>query len=147
MDVAVLDTSVLLGVLDPNDSLHADARDAVRAERDAARSLVIPASVFAETLVGAHRQGPAVARRVAEAVDVLVDEVLPVCRDIADEAARLRAEVPAVRLPDALVIATGRHVDAAAVLTGDKRWRGVDSRIRLVVPGGSPPDPRAAPSG
>lgn len=136
MDVAVLDTSVLLGVLDPGDALHVGARDALRAERDAGRSLVIPASVFAETLVGAHRQGPAVARRVTEALDVLVDDVIPICRDIADEAARLRAEVPAVRLPDALVIATGRHTDAVTVLTGDKRWRGVDSRIQLVVSDG-----------
>ncbi|MFJ6216406.1 type II toxin-antitoxin system VapC family toxin [Streptomyces sp. NPDC092296] len=134
MGAVVVDTSVLLGVLDPGDALHAAARDAVLAHRAAGHTLVIPASVLAEALVGANRQGPAVAQRVEAAIDVLVDDVLPIDRPTTRSAAALRARQPVIRLPDALVLAAGRQIGALAVLTGDKRWLGVDDRVELITP-------------
>jgi hypothetical protein len=35
-------------------------------------------------------------------------------------------------LPDALVLATVDVVQADAVLTGDKRWEGMDPRIEVI---------------
>lgn len=134
MGTVVVDSSVLLGVLDPADALHSPARTAVLSQRDAGHSLVIPSSVLAECLVGANRQGPAVARKVEQAIDLLIDQVEPIDRAIARQAAELRAEHGSVRLPDALVIATGRAVGAAAVLTGDKRWQGIDRRVQVIAP-------------
>jgi predicted nucleic acid-binding protein len=130
----VLDTSVLLGVLDPTDILHTAAREAVLEQRSATHSLVVPTSVLAESLVGAHRQGPVVARRVTAAIEALADEVVPLDRAIAEEAAKLRAQRPAIRLPDALVIATGRESGVVAILTADKRWVGIDHKVMLIEP-------------
>jgi PIN domain nuclease of toxin-antitoxin system len=58
--------------------------------------------------------------------------VVAVERAEAREAARLRGlHRPWLRLPDALVLATGLLRDAV-VLTGDGRWREVSPLVRLV---------------
>jgi predicted nucleic acid-binding protein len=134
MGPVVLDTSILLGVLDPQDALHQVAKSAVREHRRAGRTFAIPTSVLAEALAGAYRQDESVARRVESAIDILVTTVHPLDRDVSRAAATLRASVPALRLPDAIVLATARVLDATAVLTGDKRWVGVDRRVELLTP-------------
>lgn len=48
------------------------------------------------------------------------------------EAARLRARFPVIRLPDALVLATGMVDDCAVILTADKRWGPVDPRVQVL---------------
>ena len=53
--------------------------------------------------------------------------------DVAKAAARLRARHRSLRLPDALVIATG-IVDDAAVLTCDRRLAAVDDRVQVLDP-------------
>jgi predicted nucleic acid-binding protein len=57
-----------------------------------------------------------------------------VIEDIAETAAELRAHHRALRLPDAVVIATGDVLGADAVLTGDARWRRVSRRVRVIRP-------------
>jgi hypothetical protein len=47
-------------------------------------------------------------------------------------AAELRAQHRSLRLPDALVIATGIVDDASVILTGDARWDGIDKRVELL---------------
>jgi hypothetical protein len=37
-----------------------------------------------------------------------------------------------LRLPDALVLATADVAEADVVLTGDKRWAGMDRRIAII---------------
>ena len=93
--------------------------------------MVIPASVLAEVLVGAARQGPAVRDEAERRLLDAVDRLHPIDRDVAVHAADVRASHRTVRLPDALVIATGRALDAR-VLTGDKRWAPVDPRVEVV---------------
>ncbi len=131
MGEVVLDSSVLLGFLDPDDAHHAAALRVVTAAVTAGDTIVLPASALAEVLVGAARQGPevraAAERRLLEAVDRLH----PVDRDVAVHAAEIRARHQAVRLPDALILATGRAVDGR-VLTADKRWVAVDGRVEVV---------------
>jgi hypothetical protein len=39
-----------------------------------------------------------------------------------------------IELPDALILATAMQVAADQILTLDRRWRGVDSRVRLREP-------------
>lgn len=134
MGTVVLDTSVLLGVLDPQDLLHRAAKRVVVEHRKAGHTFAIPTSVLAESLLGAYQQGEDVARRLETAVDILVSAVVPLDREISRAAAALRAASPSVRLPDAIVLATGRALGAAAVLTGDERWVGVDAGVHLVLP-------------
>jgi len=48
------------------------------------------------------------------------------------EAAELRAHHPGLRLPDALVIATGSTLGADTVLTGDAAWRRLGRTISVL---------------
>ena len=132
MGSVVIDSSVVLALFDPRDSLHAPAVAAVRSARDAGHTFVLPASVLAEVLVGAARRG-------AAELDLRHHQVVhafgpPRCLDdpIAVAAAVRRAHRPTLRLPAALVLATADVMQADAVLTGDKRWQSLDSRVQLV---------------
>jgi predicted nucleic acid-binding protein len=132
MGTVILDSSVLLAVLDPRDALHGPASEAVRDEYRAGQSFMIPTTVLAEVLVGASRQGKDVAADVESRVDRLVADVRAIDRPVARRAAELRALNTAIKLPDALVIATGQVADATTILTADKRWQGIDRRVRVV---------------
>lgn len=134
MGPVVLDASVVLALLDPQDALHQAAVTALREHRAAGARFALPASVLAEVLVGAARLGD-------QALEQRRDQIVaafgsPVALDgaVAVNAARLRATHRSLRLPDAVVLATAQVIDAAAVLTGDKQWHKVDSRVTLIHP-------------
>jgi predicted nucleic acid-binding protein len=123
----VLDASVVIAHLDPADALHEAARAAFR--QHAADDLRLPASAYAEALVDAARAGAVSETR--EKLASLGVEIVPVDAATAERASVLRAEHPQVRLPDALVLATGDALGAEAVLTADRRWRGFE-RVRVI---------------
>ena len=131
MGQVVVDASVVLGVLDPKDSHHAASVIALRTARSSGHKIVLPASAFAEVLVGASRLGPSAVRKTEAFVDSVIDVVQPIDRQIAKEAAALRSRYEGIRLPDALVLAVGRIVNASAILTADARKR-VDRRVELI---------------
>ncbi|MFO1541301.1 MAG: PIN domain-containing protein, partial [Chloroflexota bacterium] len=61
--------------------------------------------------------------------------VEPATRAVAAEAAVLRAHHGrALRLPDALVLATARVIDADRVITTDGRWPEVGVNVTVLVP-------------
>lgn len=122
----VLDASVVLALLIPSDAHHAVAQGEVRRRRSAGSELVLPASALAEVLVGAHRLGPSTAATRRRQL-MAAFRLRPLDADIADEAARLRAQHRSLRLPDALVLATAEVEDAEA-LTADSRWAGYSAR-------------------
>ncbi|MGA8016510.1 MAG: PIN domain-containing protein [Candidatus Dormiibacterota bacterium] len=129
MALIVVDASILIALLDSNDGLHSAATKALVAH--AADDLSIPASAYSEALVRPARAG-----RLAEAravVGSLLLAVAPLTEAIAEEAAVLRARRLGVRLPDALVIATGTSLSADRILTGDARWRHLASSVEVVV--------------
>lgn len=129
MGAVVLDASVVIGALDATDSRYPAARAAITARRLAGDDLRVPASVWSEVLVGAFRQG-----RASEAerqVRVFAGAPRPVDQEVAVAAARLRALHPALRLPDALVLATA-EVDDADVLTADRRWSAYSARVTVL---------------
>ena len=81
-------------------------------------SFCTSASVFAETLVRPLERGSdAVVEDFFDAVPIAV---LPVDRDLARQAAILRARHPQLRLPDALVLATA-YDQGAVLLTFDRQ--------------------------
>ena len=126
--LAVVDSSVLIAFLDPDDAHHKAARTALsRGEAE----LAVPATVFAEVLVRPRRIGEGEAARIERFFDELPIEVRPVDREIAGIAARVRAE-SGLRLADALVVATAEALGAESVLTADLRWRDVDPRIEII---------------
>jgi PIN domain nuclease of toxin-antitoxin system len=128
--LTVLDASVLVGFLDARDPHHRAAIDALGARRT--ESLVLPASGYAEVLVGPARRGAAPMAAVDETITELGIRIEPLTRDIASHAARLRATHRSLSLPDAFVLATGDVLDAAAVLTADRAWPRLSRRARVI---------------
>lgn len=122
MGLTILDAGVLIGFLDSNDAHHAAVRQALEDARERSDELALPASAYAECLVGPARRG-------AEAVDIvrsfvadLPIEVVALDADIAELAAGLRARHQRLRLPDALVIATALARNADVLVTTDRGW-------------------------
>lgn len=143
MGSVALDSSVLIGLCRREDAHH----DAVRAEIAAARvrddSYVLPASVLSEILVGGYRNGTAAELR--RRIVGLFGPVRVLDEQVALVAAELRSQNGSLRLPDALVIATG-IVDDAVVLTCDHRLGAIDPRIQVIGREDRPPSPpRAGP--
>jgi PIN domain nuclease of toxin-antitoxin system len=129
MGLNVLDASVSIALVDDTDALYETAARSVETDPS---DLVLPASGYAETMVRAHRAGSS--GPVRAKLDGLGIAISPLSEAMADEAARLRARHPSLRLGDALVIATARILDADRVLTGDRRWAGVWDRIEVLEP-------------
>ena len=133
MALTVLDAGVIIAILDSNDLHHAAARAAVARSRDRGDELAVPASAYAEVLVGPWRQGPQSAAKVDDFLAALPARVEPVTREIAAVAAQLRAQHGAgLRLPDALVVATAVQLHAVLLLTTDARWPSVPVTVEVV---------------
>ncbi len=130
MALVVLDASVLIAFLDPDDALHDAAVEGLTEHQH--DELVIPVSVYAEILVAPYRRG---AEAVAEIESFLQDFAMRIeliTPAIARAAARLRGEFGGLRLPDALVLATADELEAGSVLSGDESWVRVSDRVRLI---------------
>jgi len=128
--LVVLDASVVIAFLDPDDALHESAVDALAEHQH--DDLVASASVYAEILVGPFRKGAQAVAAVEAFLEDFAVRIEPITPPIARAAARLRGGSKRVRLPDALVLATADEVGADAVLTGDDSWAKISRRVRLV---------------
>lgn len=128
MALILLDASVLIALLDPTDRLNGKAEQALT--ELVADELAIPASALAETLVQPARSGKLELAQAA--IGLLGLRVTPIDEAVAVEAARLRGRHRALKLPDALVLASGEVLAAAAILTGDQSWQSVSERVRLI---------------
>lgn len=133
MAVAVVDAGVLIALLDDTDPHHEGAKRLLRSALARGDDLIVPASAYAETLVAPFRRG----RRAAAIVDAFIDSlpatVGPATREVARVAAELRAKHGRrLRLPDALVLATGRVAKAQRVLTTDQEWPEAGLRVEVV---------------
>lgn len=130
MAVVVLDASVVIAFLDPVDTHHLRAVAALTAYRS--DELVLPVSVYAEVLVGPNRRGPAAVAMVEQFIADFAMRIEPVSPEIARQAARLRSRGPALKLPDAFVLATGDVLGASVVLTADSAWPKLSPRARVI---------------
>ena len=136
MALTILDAGVIIAVLDSSDTHHSVAREALTQVRSRGDELAIPASAYAEVLVGPFRQGAGAVAKVDEFLAALPARVEPATREIAATAARLRAQHGTkLRLPDALVVATAVELGAAILLTTDAGWPSLP--IHATVVGGS----------
>jgi|Tabmets5t2r1_1033131.scaffolds.fasta_scaffold99310_2 predicted nucleic acid-binding protein len=127
MGLALLDTSIVIAVLNRRDALHPAARRSLLAARDR-HALAMSSLTYAEILVGPLRAGAGaveIVERFAAQASVL---------DITPQIARLAAELRAsrnIKLPDALIVATGLWHRADVILTADVRWKGIET-VRVV---------------
>lgn len=130
MALVVLDASIIIGFLDPDDRLH-DA--CVAALTDHQRDeLVIPASVYAEILVSPYRTGEEAVSEVETFLSDFGIRIEPVSASVGQIGARLRSERKGLRLPDAFVLASADKIGADVVLTGDKSWARLSERVTVV---------------
>ena len=133
MGLTVLDAGIVIAVLDSSDAHHAASVEALRASRELGDALVVPASAYAEALVGPSRRGADAVATVDALLDALPATVEPATREAAREAAALRARYGrALRLPDALVLATATVVGADQVLTTDAGWPETAAPVRAI---------------
>jgi predicted nucleic acid-binding protein len=122
-----LDADVLIAFLDAADAQHQTAVDALRPRLATGHQILIAASVYAEILVRPLQRGS------DHAVDVFLDAIgatiVPVDRVIARRAADLRGAHRALRLPDAISLATALVLGAEYV-TLDRRLRKIAAAAR-----------------
>lgn len=130
MALVVLDASVVIAFLDPQDALHGAAVEALTEYQH--EDLLIPVSVYAEILVGPHRKGAEAVSAVESFLADFAVQIEPLTPKIARSAAKLRSESRSLRLPDALVLATADELDADSVLTGDESWARLSGRVTLI---------------
>jgi len=130
----VLDSAAVVAFLDQDDALHGAADAAIR-RLIAEHRFYVSTVTIAEVLTGAklHHHDEEVVRGF---FDDLIAEILPVETATAEQAARLRAAHKALRMPDALILATADgHPDVEVVLTGEaglKSVRGLGCKVRLL---------------
>lgn len=116
MGAVTLDTSVLIGFLQPEDAHHEAAKQVI--VDHAADAKIVPAVVYTEVLVRAIRAGRE--DQVDEFLDDLAAEIVPFDRAMARRVAHLRARHGSLRTPDAMALATAQTHDAR-LITFDKR--------------------------
>ncbi len=110
MGALILDAGVVIGLLDAADAHHDRAIGDVEAADQNKRNLLIPASAYSEVLVGFARAGRV--RDAREAIAAMGISVARLTATIAETAAELRARHRSLRLPDAIVLACARDLDA-----------------------------------
>ena len=134
MAALILDASVLIGLLDRADAHHDDAVETVELADQAGRELATPASAYSEALVAFARID-----RLGDARDAISGmgiQVTPMGASIAERAAALRATHGALRLPDAIVLATALEL-RGELMTYDQRL----ATYAGVQAGGADPPP------
>lgn len=122
MGVTLVDAGVVIGFLDGADAHHAAAHRALGEALRRGDRLIVPASAFAEALVGPSRHGERSVATVRALTAQVPFEISPLDEAMALVAADLRARHKSLKPPDALVIATAIVRDADVVLTTDRRW-------------------------
>ena len=122
MGLIHLDAGVLIGFLDATDAHHQTAKAALADALQQGEHLALAASALAESLVGPARLGGSSVDAVRTLVDRLPINIISLDVEIATTAARLRAAHRALRLPDALIIATAVEQAADRLITTDRRW-------------------------
>jgi predicted nucleic acid-binding protein len=135
--LTVLDAGVVIAILDASDVHHAAAAQAVSVALERGDTFVLPASAYAECLVAPYRRGPEAVATVDSFVDALPAQVEPATRATANAAAELRAwHAGALRLPDALIVATALVLGADRVITTDAGWPALPVPVEVLAPTG-----------
>lgn len=121
MAALILDASVLIGLLDTADAHHEQAVDDVDSADQSGEALLAAAGAYSEALVSFARAGRTADAR--EAIAAMGITIVAMSQLIAEHAAELRAKHDRLRLPDAIVLATARELDAQLLTYDDNLAR------------------------
>lgn len=127
MAPVALDADVLIAFLDPGDAQHERAVEELRAKLAAGERLLVGASVYAEVMVRPLERGSG--EKVDEFLAAAKVTVVDLDRALARRAAQLRARHRALRLGDALSLATALS-SGAELLSFEQRLRRIAARER-----------------
>ena len=133
MGLIVLDTGIVVAVLDFRDPFHDVAKRRLTAAGNAGDEFLLSVVAYAEVLTGAISGGRGAETILDRFLDELPARIVSVDREISRAAASLRASAVAgrqgkqLRLPDALIIATAVVHGAERVITTDAGWPAVSS--------------------
>jgi predicted nucleic acid-binding protein len=128
--LVVLDASVVIAFLDPDDALHDAAVEALTEHQH--EELLVPTSAYAEILVAPYRIGDEAVSEVEAFLSDFSVRLQAITAEVARAAAQLRSSWRGLRLPDALVLATADELEADIVLTGDESWARISGRATLI---------------
>jgi hypothetical protein len=130
----VLDSDVVVGFLDRSDALH-EAADLALRELAATQPLFVSIITYAEVLTGARIGHHSLATVDAFFTDA-ISRIIPVDLEIGERAAELRAANKALKMPDALILASAEtDPKVGLLLSGDRnlvRVDGLECEIRLL---------------
>lgn len=133
MGVIVLDTSVLIALVDADDVHHRAARAAVRSTRLDATQFVVPVAAYAEFMVRSYQVDSSMIGFRDGLIDAIPAWVEPATRETGRQAAAIRArDGKRMRLPDALIVATAIVVGADRILTADRHWPAQDVPVTIL---------------
>jgi predicted nucleic acid-binding protein len=127
--LTITDSSILIALIDSSDPCHGRAAQALTAATES-DDILIPVVAFSEALVVPYRMGLGQGQAIESRLTA-IGKIAPITTGIASRAAQLRAQRQ-IKLPDALIIATGMESNAQQILTFDARWKDVDRRVRVV---------------
>lgn len=134
MGLILLDSTVIVGFLDADDALHEVSVARLR-ELAGLHPLATSVVSYAEVMTGAEL-GHHSAERVSGFFDALIRDLLPVDREVAARASKIRGKRRSLPMPDALILATAElHPEIDTVLCADGDWPkvpGIDCRIELL---------------
>lgn len=137
MGLTVVDAGIIIGVLDADDAQHQAAVGVLSTVVRQGDQIAVPASAYAEALVGPAGRGPSGRRAVDDFLADLAAEVEPITRQAAARAADLRAtHGRRLKLPDALIVAIAMHLKADRILTTDRRWPKLPVKVVVARPHG-----------
>lgn len=133
-----LDSDAVVGFLDRSDALH-EAADAAIRKLAAKQPILVSVITYAEVITGA-RLGHHDEERVSGFFAEVVSRIVPVSIEIADRAAELRSRAKALKMPDALIVASAEADPAVeTLLSGDRelaKLRGLRCKVRLLCASG-----------
>jgi predicted nucleic acid-binding protein len=122
-----LDADVVIGFLDPSDAQHDKAVELLGARLATGDDVLIAATVYAEVIVRPLQNGTD--DKVEEFLAAIDADIVDIDRALARHAAQLRSQHAALRLPDAIALATALAADAQ-LLTLDRSLQRIADRER-----------------
>jgi predicted nucleic acid-binding protein len=123
MGRVALDADVVIAFLDPSDAQHQRAVEILGAHLASGDDVLIAATVYAEVIVRPLQYGTDA--NVEEFLAAIGAHVVDIDRALARRAADLRSRHGALRLPDALSLATA--------LANDAEFRTLDRALRRIA--------------
>ena len=136
MPITLVDSGVLIALLDGTVVHHAASSSAIVTTLRNGNSLAIAATTLTEILVRPYSVGDQAVSRCVNAIDRLPISVIDLDRAIAVKAAEMRATFPTLRLPDATILATAVVSSTDSLLTTDAKLANASvSLVRTILVG------------